>query len=266
MDGCKCCVDRGHRRNVGRWRSVEVGARRNLNAEPNKETSRGRFRKEFPATPTRRFRRQRGRVGKLEVAISALGEDDPAVTGLKEALRQARSQAQVRPVHDRTKATKMFIERSRKRVDSVREEITKAQAAVLEAQAKLTKEEEALEDGLKRLNSLQHEADGLSEQGPPPTVPADFAREWAELRTCVQALQAEEDDLRAEVARQNVEGRPENARSLTVPSPDLLMGDSSVQSHSVLAIRSCRNPSSVMETLIDQADSSVKSNHRFNPM
>ena len=41
------------------------------------------------------------------------------------------------------------------RVDSVREEITKAQEAVLEEQAKLTKEEEALEDGLGRLNSLQ---------------------------------------------------------------------------------------------------------------
>ena len=135
-----------------------------------------------------------------------------------------------------------------------------------EAQAKLTKEEEALEHGLKRLNSLQQEADGLSEQPPPPTVPADFARELAELRACVQALQVERDDLRAEVARQNVEGRPRNARSLAVPSPDLVMGDNSMQSPSVLAIRSGRNSSSVMETLIDQADSSVKSNHRFNPM
>ena len=92
-----------------------------------------------------------------------------------------------------------------------------------------------------------------------------ISQELAELRACVQALQVERDVLRAEVARQNVEGRPRNARSLAVPSPDLVMGDNSVQSHSVLAIRSGRNPSSVMETLIDQADSSVKSNHRFNP-
>ena len=182
-------------------------------------------------------RNPEGRVGKLEVAINALGEDDPAVTGLKEALRQARLQPQVRPVEDRIKATKMFIERSRKRVDSVREEITKAQEAVLEGQAKLTKEEEALEDGLKRLNSLQQQAHGLSEQPPPPTAPADFARELAELRACVQALQVERDDLRAEVARQNVEGRQRNARSLAVPSPDLVMGDNSMQSLSVLAIR-----------------------------
>ena len=68
------------------------------------------------------------------------------------------------------------------------------------------------------------------------------------------------DDLRAEVARQNVEGRPRNARSLAVPSPDLVMGDNSVQ------FRSACNSSSVMETLINQADSSVKSKHRFNPM
>ena len=188
------------------------------------------------------------------------------MTGLKEALRQARLQAQVRPVDDRINSTKMFIERSRKRVDSVGEEVTKAQEAVLEAQAKLTKEEEALEDGLKRLNSLQQEADGLPEQPPPPAAPADFARELAKLRACVQALQVERDDLRAEVARQNVEGRPRKARSLAVPSPDLVMGDNSMQSPSVLAIRSSRNSSSVMETLIDQADSSVKSNHRFHPM
>ena len=30
------------------------------------------------------------------------------------------------------------------------------------------------EDGLKRLNSLQQEVDGLSEQPPPPAAPADY--------------------------------------------------------------------------------------------
>ena len=118
-------------------------------------------------------------------------------------------------------------------MDSVQEEITMAQAAVLEAQAKLTKEEEAWED-LKRLNSVTR-GGCLSEQQPPPTVPADFARELAELRACVQALQVERD-LRAEVAKQNVEGRSRNARSLAVPSPDFVMGDNLVQSYSVLAV------------------------------
>ena len=35
----------------------------------------------------------RTRSSKLEAAISALGEDDPVVPSLKEALRQARLQA-----------------------------------------------------------------------------------------------------------------------------------------------------------------------------
>ena len=127
---------------------------------------------------------------------------------------------------------KMFIERSRK------------QEAVLEAQAKLAKEEAALEDGLKRLNSLQQEADGLTEQ---PAAPADFARELAELRACVQALQVERDDFRAE------EGRP---RSRAAPSPDLVMGDNSVQ------FRSARTSSSVMETLEPSFQSDVAEWHR----
>ena len=102
-------VLRGPRLPPERW-PMEVGARRNLNVEPNKETSQGSFRKEFPATPTRRFPRGEDVLGCWR-AINALGEDDPAVTGLKEALRQARSQAQVRPVDDVIKATKMFIEK-----------------------------------------------------------------------------------------------------------------------------------------------------------
>ena len=40
-----------------------------------------------------------------------------------------------------------------------------------------------------------------------------------------------------EVARQNVEGKPRNARLFAVPSGDLVTGDNLVQSHSVLAIR-----------------------------
>ena len=53
-------------------------------------------------------------------------------------------------------------------------------------------------------------------------------------------------ERRAEVARQNVEGRSRNARSLAVPSPDLVMGNNLVQS---LAIRSGHNPSSVNDSI-----------------
>ena len=38
----------------------------------------------------------RARVGKLEVAINAFGKNDPAVNFLKEVLRVAQTQCQVR--------------------------------------------------------------------------------------------------------------------------------------------------------------------------
>ena len=90
-------------------------------------------------------------------------------------------------------------------------EITKAQEAV--AQAKLTKEEEALEDGLKRLNSLQQEADGLSEQPPPPAAPAEFCKRVGRIECLCPSTPSREG------RSSNVESRPRNARSLAVPSP-----------------------------------------------
>ena len=74
------------------------------------------------------------RVLKLEAAISALGEDDPAVSGLKEALQRARSQAQVRPLSQRIAWTQEFVTRATKRVEKMREEVVKAQQAVIVAQ------------------------------------------------------------------------------------------------------------------------------------
>ena len=127
MDGCRCCEDRGHQRNVGRWRFVEVDARRNLNVDPKQRDQPRQFQERISRSLDEAISEARGRVGKLEVAINALGEDDPAVTRLKEALRKARLQASA-PC-GRSYATKMFIERSKKRVDSVREEITKTQEA-----------------------------------------------------------------------------------------------------------------------------------------
>ena len=70
MDGCRCCVDRGQRRNGGRWCSVGVGARRNPNDQPRKVQERASRSRDEAISEAR------GHVGKLEVAISALGEDD----------------------------------------------------------------------------------------------------------------------------------------------------------------------------------------------
>ena len=81
----------------------------------------------------------RTRLGKLEAEMSSLGADEQAVAGRKEGLRQAGLQAQFRHVDDRIEVTKMFIKRSRKRVGSVRKEITKAQSAVREHMPNWTK-------------------------------------------------------------------------------------------------------------------------------
>ena len=53
------------------------------------------------------------RVGKLEAAIAARGEDDSAVLGLKDALERVRCQAQARPVNRRIQWTQVrsFAER-----------------------------------------------------------------------------------------------------------------------------------------------------------
>ena len=50
-----------------------------------------------------------GKVG----AMMAVGDTDPTYPGLLEALKQARSQAQVRPVGDRIASTESFLERAK---------------------------------------------------------------------------------------------------------------------------------------------------------
>ena len=218
----------------------------------------------LPPNPDVAMADARERVSRLEAAISSLGDNDSATAGLKEALRQARLMAQVRPVEDRIAGTKMFIERSKKRIITLQEAVVKAQAAVVEAQAKLVAEEEALRDGEQRLVTLDREASCLPQQ-PPPTVPADFAQELAQLRASVQELRRERDDLRAEMSKRGDKRSRGRSRSLANPSSDLITGDFSLQRVPVVNRGSCR-ASSVMETLIDNADSVVRSNHRFNPM
>ena len=114
---CRCCVDKGTGGTLAggaAWRWAPEGT---STSSPTKRSAKAVSGKSFPQP--RRCDFGGDAFGSWRFAISALGEDDPAVTGLKEALRQARLQAQVRPVEDRIKATKMCIERSRKRVDSV---------------------------------------------------------------------------------------------------------------------------------------------------
>ena len=127
-----------------------------------------------PMDPDTFIAEARARVGKLEVAVNALGENDPAVSFLKEALHVAQAQCQVRPVDQGIEATQEFIVRAKKRIHGAREEVTRAQEAADAAIVKLRKEEESLQQGEARLASLQPEAAGAPQRQTPPPVPSDL--------------------------------------------------------------------------------------------
>ena len=218
-------VLRGPRPPAERWPMVLRGGGRQK--EPQRRAQRRdqpKFQERVSRNPNEAISEARGRVGKLELAINALGGRpcSDKVEGGFSARHNCRHKCARWTIASRPRRCSSRG-RGNEWIRFEKRSITKAQEAVLEAQTKLAGKEEELEEELKRRNSLQQEADGLSEQPPPLAVP-DFARELAELRACVQPLQVERDDLRAEVARQNVEGRPRNVKSLAVPSPDFVMG------------------------------------------
>ena len=99
---------------------------------------------------------------------------------------------------ERIAATKTFLERAHKRIGSCREEVVQAQEILAKVQAKLQSEEQALVESEARLAVLMAESD-VSMEDVPPTMPANFAHELAELRACVQELRRENTDLRSEL-------------------------------------------------------------------
>ena len=115
-----------------------------------------------------------------------MDENDPTVPALKEALLQARSQSQVRPVEERIESTKLFIERAKKRVTSCQEDVAKAQAVLREAEAKVLTEEDSLREGESRLAALQLEAQRVQER----------IHCTRRLRVCVAELQRERFGVR----------------------------------------------------------------------
>ena len=219
-----------------------------------------------PMDPDAFIANARSRASKLEAAMQAVGESDPAYPGLLEALKKTRVQAQVKPVQDRIAATESYLERARKRVLSSRQEVERAKETVATAERKLALEEDGVLQAEGRLSALRQEANGTTE-GPPPTLPADFALELTRLRSFVQELQRERDDLRAQVAAQTVvtEDRPRKTnRSISTPSPDLVL--SSPSQLALLPGAGGRDLSTVMETLIDQAESAVRVAQQPVPM
>ena len=114
--------------------------------------------------------------------------------------------------------------------------------------------------GCRHLNRETH---GTPE--PPLTAPADFAQELSQLRFCAGTHTGEgRSPIRiVEVmVRKRGRGRP---RLVADPLQEVALGDTLAGATN----RSNRGKtSSLMETLIDRADAefSVRSNHRFNPM
>ena len=154
-----------------------------------------------PVDPDTALANARLRVTKLERAMEVVGESVPIYPGLVDALKRARTQAQVRPVADRISATESFIERARKCVEKERKEVEKAKAKLAKAEAQLVLEEESVRERENHLLVLGQEANG-EDQSPLATVPVDFAQELAQLRTMVQDLLREREQLKSEVAGQ----------------------------------------------------------------
>ena len=213
------------------------------------------------------------RVAKLEAAMAVLGESDPTYPALLEALKKVKSQTQVRPVDERIASTRTFLERAPMRIGSCREEVARAQEVLTQAQAKLQSEEQALVEGEARLAALTAESVAPREDVP-PTVPANFAHELAELRACVQELRRENTDLRSELQRTERSGGerdPKQAKSLSISSPDLVPLNRSGADHPGFPVGQNQpilngaDASVRMETMIDNADSILRSN-RFNPL
>ena len=101
--------------------------------------------------PDEQLQAAQAMVVKLEAALMAIGEEDPAVAGLLEALSKARLQAQVRPVQDRITHTEAFLSRSKKKLDFLNAEASRIQEELAQVSAKIR-------DGEHRLEALKAEA------------------------------------------------------------------------------------------------------------
>lgn len=203
--------------------------------------------------------------------MAALGESDPTYSTLQEALKKAKAQVHVRPVDERIASSKTFIERAKKRIGCCRDDLARAQDALAQAQAKLQSEEQSLAEGEARLAALIAESEGLREEVP-PTMPANFAHELAELRACVQELRRENTELRSELqcsGRGGEDRGRKQPRSSSHSGLDLVPlnrnpGPTTDLSQPVLNVGRA-DTSTRMETLIETADASLRSN-RFNPL
>ena len=106
-----------------------------------------------------------------------------------------------------------------------------------------------------RLAALIAESEGLREEIPPTLPATTFVQELAELRACVSQQRQENSDLRCEL---------QNRSHSTLDLAPLNQTGQSCQSQPILNTGRA-DASTRMETLIETADASLRSN-RFNPL
>ena len=103
-------------------------------------------------------------------------------------------------------------------------------------------------------------------------MPCNFASELAQLRACVAELQLERDDLRAKLQNSSDRDRdrklPKTLASSTLDLVPLsqITTDRSGLSGGQLPGGAVSGASARMETLIDNADSCLRSGNRFSPL
>ena len=198
---------------------------------------------------------------KLKRALEALGEDSgPEYQVLLSSLKKAKAAAQGVPIGVQLEQSLKFVERSEKRLRVLDEE--RANEASLLTQAK------------QRVEWLRSElVAGMDCQEVPPTFPCNFAEELAQLRACVFELQMERDDLRAKLQNSGDREDRERKQPRTLASPALDLVplnrntiDRTVVMGGQLQGGGQSSASVRMETLIENADSSLRSGSRFNPL
>ena len=115
------------------------------------------------------------RASKLEVALTAVGDDDNTAPNLREALKRARQQAVPLSTQDKVAQCESFLERAKKREAAARE-------LVLEAQTELARLSAEVVEGEQRLATLRAELDAV-----------DMSAEVQRLRALVEQLSKEKE-------------------------------------------------------------------------
>ena len=167
----------------------------------------------------------------------------PSSRVLQNSLKKAKASAQGVPVGVQLEQSLKFVERSEKRCASPRRRAREGGQVV--GRSATTCRTFAFRVGSREAHTTLHQR-----------FPPDYAQEIGSVESLCGGIATRAGRSSCTCSR----GR---SRSLPNPSPDLFAGE--LQRGSVVN-RGSQRLSSVMETLIDNAESSARSNHRFYSM